>query len=51
MSIDQFRSNNFRNVGEASILEHFLNVFSFFRKLCSPQFPYLIVVALQVWES
>ena len=51
MSTHQFRSNDLRNVGEASILEHSFDVFPSFRKLCSPQFPCLIVVTLQVWES
>ena len=50
MLTDQFQSNDLRNVGEVSILEHSFNVFPSFRKLYSPQFFYLIIVALQVWE-
>ena len=48
MSTNQFQSNDFRNTREASILEHSLNVFPFFRKLYSPQFFYVIVIVLQV---
>ena len=50
MSTDQLQLNDLRNVREASILEHSLDVFLSFRKVCSLQFPYLIIVALQVWE-
>ena len=50
MLIDQLQLNDLRDIKEASILEHSLNIFSSFKKVWSPQFSYLIVVALQVWE-
>ena len=51
MSTNQFRSNDLRNIGKAFILEHSLDIFPSFKKVCSPQFPCLIIVALQVWQS
>ena len=48
---DQLRSNNFRDVKKVLILEHSLNIFSYFKKLYSLQFSCLIVVFFQIWES
>ena len=50
MLIDKLKSNDLKNVREALILEHSFNIYPFFKKLCSSQFFYLIVVALQIWQ-
>ena len=50
MLTNELRLNDLRNVRETSMLEHSLNVFLSFKKVCSLQFPCLIVVALHVWE-
>ena len=47
---DKLRSNDFRNVKEALILKHSFDIYPSFKKLCSLQFFYLIVIILQIWE-
>ena len=45
---DQLRSNNLRNIREALILKHSLNIFLAFRKLYIPQFSCLLIIVLQI---
>ena len=48
MLTNQLQSNDLRDVKKASILEHSLDVFLSFKKVCSLQFLCLIIVALQI---
>ena len=45
---NQFRSNDLKDIKEAPILEHSLNIFPSFKKVYSPQFLCPIIIALQV---
>ena len=48
MSINQFRFNNHKDLGETLILKHFLDIFPAFKKLCSLDFLCLFIIALQI---
>ena len=48
MLTNQLKTNDLRNIKEAFILEHFFNIFPAFRKLCSLEFSYLFIIALQI---
>ena len=50
MLTDKLKSNNLRDIKDASVLEHSFNIFPAFKKLRSSEFSYLFIVVLQIWK-
>ena len=50
MAANQLKINNFQNIGEIFIPEHFFDIILALWKFNSLQFSYLIVIDLQIWK-